>query len=1596
MSDDAVLHSILDNARKELLDLTARNRLLNTSRSTANSSRLEIVDELSEQVFRRLVVDGKPMSFLPRPESEEDDSSEKSQESEYFADEDDAVVLFQPGDDGLDRGVLPRHSDDKLQTNIKTAHLQKKLLKLFYDSRTYQEEQGVNILYVALGFLKWYEDEKSDRERYAPLILIPVRLSRQSATSKFKVSYSEDELATNLSLQARIKDDFGIKLPDLPEMEELSPESYFAAVAKAVENQRRWEVLANDMVLWFFSFSKFLMYRDLQPENWPEGRGLESHPIIGALLRDAFTDDPPLCGDDDKVDNIIDPLNAIHVVDADSSQALAIEEVKRGRNLVIQGPPGTGKSQTIANLIAAAVADGKSVLFVAEKMAALEVVHRRLTNIGLGDMCLELHSNKANKKAVLQDLERTLALGKPNVEDVRSHCQELTACRDRLNRHLQTIHGPVTPSGFTPFQMVGELVRLRAAATRPPEFHLRDPHTWTRDELHTRLNLLRDLVDHVEDIGQPDQHPWRGSQLDVVLPMDVDRAMSKVRELIAQVERLADASQQLASHMHVAIPTTASEVSRVAQLAQHLARAPRMDRSSISNPPWSEQRQEVDNLVQTGRNCEACRKQMDGVVVDGGWTTELAPIRRDIAAYGRSWFRILYRAYRDAQATLRGILVDQPPASVDEQLSLVDTLIKGQKSRGIIASDAAQVFGRQAFGSLWNGESTDWASLGAISEWETNCRTANVNPAFRQVLSRLDHSTDLGPLLAQVGADLKPFINGLKELFRMVKLNLEVAFCTRDVIQVPLSDLLERLRQWQDAPEALSNWVSYSTRRRQLQSEGMAELVDELHCGATRADEAVARCEMAFYEAMIRGVFNANSDLASFNGSTHEKLLDKFRDLDRARIDIARQEVARAHYVRLPKSGSAVGEVGLVRREIQKKRRHLPLRKLLAQAGRAVQAIKPVFMMSPISVAQYLEPGTTDFDVLLIDEASQVQPVDALGAISRAKQIVVVGDSRQLPPTNFFSRMLGANDQEESEDDNVNAGDMESILRLCCAQNVPQRMLRWHYRSHHHSLIAVSNREFYENRLYVIPSPGEPIKGQGLHFHFVPDGLFDRGGTATNRVEAKAVANAVMEHARNTPDKSLGVGTFSVVQRDAILDELELLRRADSSLESFFVSQAAEPFFVKNLENIQGDERDVIFISIGYGKNAEGYMAMTFGPLSSDGGERRLNVLITRSRHCCAVFSSIKADDIDTSRARVPGSQALKTFLKYAELGILDTDTSQGQDYDSEFERQVAEALARTGWETRPQIGVAGFFIDLAVVDPDTPGRYLLGIECDGANYHRSRSARDRDRLRQSVLESRGWNIHRIWSTDWFHRPEEELKKVHASIEAARIKLAGRGQTGHEKPKQPPVDLVEIARNESEGDTCKEGIGVQVQPYKVASFQRQSYQDIHELPTSELASIVSKIIRIESPIHREEISRRVTQLWGLSRTGKRIRDAVEVAMALAAREHDILIDGDFYHTGRRDDVSIRDRSEVDCNTLRKPEMLPPIEIRKALAAIAHVNLGVGHDEAVTEAARLFGFKSTSARLRSVIEMELRVLLSNGDLEELNAKLYVRSGGRVNV
>jgi len=1893
----------IQNTRKDLLDLSARNRLISTPRASSPGRKVEIVDERSEEVFRLLVRERKSMSFLPGAVQ-----AEKS-----AIDDPAAPCLAQPDDITEEGGTIdPRYTDLRLQTRLTSERLQARLLDMYYDAQTYEQEQGVSILYLATGFLKWYESASSDNARYAPLLLIPVDLERPSAASRFHLRYRDEDVTTNLSLQIKLKGDFGIALPDIPEIDEISPEAYFDAVTSAIADQPRWEVLGNDMVVWFFSFAKYLMYRDLDPSTWPEHAPLGSNPTLSSLLGEGFASEPRLCGESEKIDTMIPATSLLHVTDADSSQAVVIEEVRRGRHLVVQGPPGTGKSQTITNLIATAVKEGKKVLFVAEKMAALDVVHSRLERLGLGSICLELHSNKANKKAVLEELARTLALGRPKALASTEAVEGLQAVTERLNGHAEVMNTPLVPSGLTPYQLIGRLAALYGRGVDASNLGLVGLESWTSRLFRDRCRDVEDLQAHLNAIGCPGNHPWRGvnrtepilhaefrefldgladavasleaiddaaanltsslgmtrrdefhlkdayqlAQFAVRLvnapPMDRRRIADRVWdertfEIAGLVERgraLADARYrkqylglvELGDHLARTGPpsdhpcrgfrriepvshgdtdgslTLVSEsieslreilglsrqleeslcletrpdgslrdIQQLAQLALRIVKAPRMDRSQIDNPIWETRQGEIAQLVKQGQALRANRIELEGKISDVAWSTDLAAARRHLAAYGGSFFRWFNRDYREAVATFKGILKGEPPRTLSARLNILDAVIStqytsrsmeddpslgqagrdafGTEWRGatsdwdvlaeVVAWDSAgrearlahghrkvlanlerpelcqpslnalstrlrpsfdrlksllesldfdcnqafgvnsilsvpvrdlvermsewrdtpeiladwigyqacrhrldqvemtptisaihegrntveealndletkfhqalardladphierpegvkaaritttrgadlRMLGPDAFGSEWKDILSDWAALEAIVNWDRHCREAKLLWNHRQHLSRLDSNDQLLPPLRLLSAHLKSVPNRLQVALKCVEFDVAEIFSQDSHLRVAIHDLLSRLRHWQGDPEGLSKWIGYQVRRKRLNAAGLSPLVAALHEGRIRADAADDQLRVSYYQAVIRDAFRRHKGLSEFDGRSYEQSIEEFRALDERRISMARGEVATAHYDAIPRSSG--GEMAVVRREIEKKRRHKPIRQLLKDAGTAILAIKPVFMMSPISVAQYLEPGSVTFDLLLIDEASQVSPVDALGAFARARQVVGGGDDKQLPPSRFFSKMLDDNDSAGDSDGDLNAGDLESILGLCVAQGMSQRMLRWHYRSRHHSLIAVSNREFYENHLYVVPSPTTITAMHGLHFRFVKDGVFDRGNSATNRVEASAIAKAVIQHAKRYPKKSLGVGAFSVSQRDAIRDELEVLQRQHVELATFFSPGRTEPFFVKNLENIQGDQRDVIIISVGYARDQSGYMAMSFGPLSSQGGERRLNVLISRARERCEVFSSITADDIDLQRAKSRGAAALKAFLRYAATGVLDTQEPTRGDYDSDFEKQVALALEGHGYEVHCQVGTAGFIIDLAVVDSARPGRYLLGIECDGATYHSSRSARDRDRLRESVLKDRGWRIHRVWSTDWFHRPGEQLQRMIAAIEKARLDATSDEEAETEAEskddqRESPFAGTDIDRSEQTEEPDIDDSSPWVVPYVEAMLSVPRETPIHETNLAVLAGIVAKVVEIEGPIHRDEVARRITSLWGLQRTGGRIAEAISKAIESATCSGQLKADPEFVTHSRMESVPVRRRSNVTSANLKKPEMIPQAELRQGIHFLVSDHVGVRRDEISLMIAKVFGFKATSAKLKDLIEKVLARMIDENTISLRDEKLFI--------
>ena len=730
----------------------------------------------------------------------------------------------------------------------------------------------------------------------------------------------------------------------------------------------------------------------------------------------------------------------------------------------------------------------------------------------------------------------------------------------------------------------------------------------------------------------------------------------------------------------------------------------------------------------------------------------------------------------------------------------VDDIIRDlQEAKAVIKIrknlEANNALGQKYYGAYWhlNANPND---LKAIARWMSEFSALVREGTFSENTIDL-MSKDLFDINPE--RDLSEYIDAGEEFVRVLtrlkdKLNPRSKLIfKRETGDVTFEAWQEQLYNWRGQLSSLHLWSQYLNTKNALQSSNARMFVESIEKRNIKKEDIEALVDGNFADSLLNILFVENQELATFIGELHENRIREFKDLDKKILVLNRKRIFHKLNSNIPKifGGTENPQAKILAGEFTRKSGHMPVRKLLEKAGGMIKQIKPCFMMSPLSIAQYLDPTNEElqFDVVIFDEASQVKPEDALGAFMRGKTAVVMGDTQQLPPTSFFDQMSDADSNEEE----ATSLDMESILHLC-KLSFPVKMLKWHYRSRHESLITVSNREFYDNDLLVYPSPSHSDPELGLKFHYNPNTAYDRGSSSANPLEAQDVVEEIFNHFEKYGDtKSLGVGTFSVAQKNAILEALEVKRKQYPQYEPLFSDNKEERFFVKNLETIQGDERDVILISVGYGFDNERKMSLNFGPLNQDGGERRLNVLITRAREKCVVFSNFKAYDMNLTANPPYGVKSLKEFLEYAENLTLGTPSVEAHTKEP-FEDAIASFLEENGYTVDRQIGCAGFRVDLAIVDDENPGKYILGITTDGKMYSSSKVARDRDRLREQVLTGLGWKLYHLWSTDWYRNRDLGRKKLLDYVEKSIRKSREEEKRKSEEAKK----LAEKRRLEAE------------------------------------------------------------------------------------------------------------------------------------------------------------------------------------------------------
>jgi len=1359
----------LDRWKRSLLDLSKRNRLLNLKPSATaipifcpDPAALE--DKLAQGKRIRLI--------SPPPRQGGSTAPDKT------------LYHLRTGEDFDVKFALEALERDEIVANVEPHVLEKGTIELYRKAKADFEEGGSNTLFLALGMLRWTPPGETRRSYRAPLVLLPVKLERRSAASKPYLTSHEDDAVFNPTLLQMLRQDFQIDIPqlvgDLPTDEHgVDVRKIWGWVRARVRDVPGFEVV-EDVVLSTFSFAKYLMWKDLADRT----EALKQSPFVKHMIetpRDAY-ERGALFLEPRTIDSKIDPSELMAPLNADSSQIVAIHASGKEGDFVLEGPPGTGKSETIGNIIAHSIALGHRVLFVSEKMAALDVVYRRLKACGLGDFCLELHSAKANKRAVLQQLDAAWKQRRAfSPEAWQQKASRLREVRDRLNGLVEALHAP-GPGGISPRDAIGR--SLRYADVHRLELD------WERDASGRGHAPTPEALGKLEELAKR-----VGQQFSQLQPEDfaafrcithadwsfewTGSIVNAARELRGAIQTLAQLQRSLVQRLGLPkVRYDLDDASALAEIASLVPECAAMDMRLALEPGGREAMDLLGRLLDHLSAYRGDRSKLSSAYSDD--RVAKAPLESWLAERKRSetklWlFRLLAR--RKLRKAMWAEL-QIGPASVPAPEADLEALIELARQRAELDELAASL----PASTPWRGLRTDVSASKALLTAARRLREAvarlssftqapaETRSALLRSLCEAREGLEPGKPTAEVARQYleahRRFIDCLERFRSASESDKGETPSVKD-----LRALFESAKAIVEREPRLKAWCDWIAVARDARQAGLGCLLPALETGAVSPDQTVEAFRTAYARWVAPILIDTRPPLKRFSAVEHEDLINTFRALDREFAEVTAAYIRAKLSGQVPSRDSAKSHpgYGVLARELQKRMRHKPIRQLIGEMGDALTTLTPCLMMSPLSVAQFLPPDAELFDLVVFDEASQITVPDAIGAIARGKRCIIVGDPRQMPPTRFFER--GPEDDENEE-----ARDLESILDEALAARVPHHRLTGHYRSRHESLICFSNHAYYQGSLITYPSAD--TRETAVTFRRV-NGVYAQGRSRTNEIEAKAVVAEVVRRL-NDPQLSqlsIGIVTLNSEQQRLIEDLLDQARRANPELERFFIAseeggKRREPVFVKNLETVQGDQRDVILLSIGYGPTTPGgkTMSMNFGPLNRQGGERRLNVAITRATTEVVVFASFDPSMIDLSRTSARAVRDLKHYLDFAARGPValgEAIESVSTDrYDSDFELAVAERLRARGWTIQTQVGVSKFRIDLAVVHPDAAGRYLAGIECDGATYHSSPSARDRDRVRHIILEQLGWRLLRVWSTDFFIDPETSIARLDAKLNA--------------------------------------------------------------------------------------------------------------------------------------------------------------------------------------------------------------------------------------
>ena len=1429
---------------RKLLDFSLRNNLINCKTGRRVIPFVSFDIDLLEDNLQ----EGKDYTVLPYPKKQIDPVEGSIYDSHLQAADLKEMVSEE---------VIGNH---RLVSYLSETELATALKFIYRASRNSLEENGANTLFLAIGMLKWFENDKSVLARYAPVLLMPVDIVRRSGTN-YVIRTREEDTIINTTLIELLKQQFKINLGVLDPLPTddhgVDVKRILATVREGVKNMHRWNVM-EETLLGLFSFNKFVMWNDIHNN----AEKLKDNEVVKSLMEGRVTlTDLDNVVDARHVDKNSQPSDYCIPIDVDSSQLEAVIESGRGKNFILYGPPGTGKSQTITNMIANALYQNKRVLFVAEKMAALEVVQKRLTKIGLDPFCLELHSNKVTKTHFLTQMQKALdVVHIKDPEEYKETSEKLYEHRQQLITYIENLHRKQS-SGFSLYDCISRHLviseeEMKGALPQVDEINKQKLDQWVEE--------IERLATVFKITGHPAENALNGMEPKTFREEDVAR----LRSLLIDYKNDYDQLTTTLLHLPIAVEANDRDILMADAMGKMMEQTPVMTPDLLNIAANRQRYEALMKALEMGKERDSVKAglltscQEDALNAD---TKTLAAKHTEITG---KWFLPKFFAKRSFMKQVRQFCAG---AKFDEVPELLKNIAKYQKLRQNVKEQSDQF--SALFGADGKSDAERWQIIEPSLKGSSQLLQMLMDYAQRHDKSVMEVRD---ALMERIGGSWDLFKQNHALSFNSVTTQLKRLLSLEEEM-VPLTDfdlplqnyhteIATHVDTWMAHLGEIKDWCLWIERKQALEDEGLKSVPDHILQHHADAQSTSRSFQKAVYHLLTMDIVDKDPSLAKFNGLIFEELVDKYKQLTYSFQDLSKKELYCRLAARIPSQTLAAvtnSEMGVLKRNINNGGRGTSIRKIIDQIPTLLPKLCPCMLMSPISVAQYIDMSGEKFDLVIFDEASQMPTSEAIGAIARGKALICVGDPKQMPPTSFFTT-------QSVDEDEVEIDDMDSILDDCITLSMPGHYLSWHYRSKHESLIAFSNLQYYDSKLHTFPS----VDDQQSKVRLVQiEGEYDKGHTRSNPAEARAIVDEVIRRLKDPElsQRSIGIVSFSKVQQNLIEDILidELAKHPQLEQKAY---QCEEPIFIKNLENVQGDERDVILFSVGYGPDKHGKVSMNFGPLNNEGGERRLNVAVSRARYEMIVFATLRAEQIDLKRSSAKGVEGLKGFIEFAGKGRLNLTQSMVaannlQDTaENDLVRIIAEELRAHGYEVMTHVGRSQFKIDLAVLNPQKKDEYMLGILCDGRNYYDTKTTRDREIVQPGVLAGLGWNVMRVWAVDWYGNHQQVIDRLLKRLDDIQNNV-----------KQEAAASEAAKKIASQAFSLKGMKMEKTEEYKLP--WRYEKKDIAEIPLEEVQKAVLYNVKGAVSIPMDDLKRLTVKVMGFSRRTPRIDSVVEQAVA---------------------------------------------------------------------------------------------------------------------